>query len=353
VHIDAIKPVWRADVAAEWFDQLDPKLKMLMHPVDKDTPPSGEGWIIQIICHHYNPYPTDREQLALDVSNPNRTDFGPIQFLTEKVLPRLNSPSIRLFGVHHVAVAWMTTEKDWTTEKGSQSNSTVPLLARASAPAGEGGAGAEGGMGGMMGGGMGQMMGQMAQMRGAMGGGAGMMGGPMGGMGEMMRGMGGMRGMMGGMGPMGGGMLSDAEAKKKMKTLTRTDFLLQFVWQPRKPEEQPLTAEERTAKLKEEFDKLNEAQKNNPAVKVSAQLEKDLESVSRQKSQQVDSAVTKAISALGAAAGGGGGAGAGTAAAPGAAAPAAGAAGAAAPGAAGPGAAPGAPPANPGSAPRR
>src|SRR5262245_40117392 len=345
VHIDAIKPVWRADVATEWFDQLDPKLKMLMHPYDVSNPPSGEGWIVQIICHHYNPYPTDRNQLAMDASNPNRTDFGPVQFLTDKVLPRLNSPSIRLFGVHHVAVAWMTTEKDWTTEKGSQNNNlagnTVPLLVRASAPAGEGG-GAEGGMGGMAGmmGGMGQMMGQMAQMRGGMG--AAAMGGPMGEMGEMMRGMGGMRGMMmGQMGPMGAGMMSDAEAKKKLKTLTRTDFLLQFVWQPRKTEEQPQTDEERAAKLKEdlkaESDKLIEAQKNNPAVKISSQVEKDLETVSRQKSQQIDSAVSKVIGAIGA--------GAGRAGAPGAAAPAP---GAAAPGAAARGAAP----ANPGAGPR-
>ena len=29
-----------------------------------------------------------------------------------------------------------------------------------------------------------------------------------------------------------GGRLSDAEEKAKLKTLTRTDFLLQFVWQP-------------------------------------------------------------------------------------------------------------------------
>ena len=45
-------------------------------------------------------------------------------------------------------------------------------------------------------------------------------------------------GWMGGM-----GRLSEEEAKK-LKTLTRTDFLLQFVWQPPKPEELPKTAED-------------------------------------------------------------------------------------------------------------
>ena len=33
VHIDAIKPVWRTDLKAEWFDLLDPNFKRLMHPV--------------------------------------------------------------------------------------------------------------------------------------------------------------------------------------------------------------------------------------------------------------------------------------------------------------------------------
>ena len=32
VHIDAIKPVWRTDLNAEWFELLDPNFKRLMHP---------------------------------------------------------------------------------------------------------------------------------------------------------------------------------------------------------------------------------------------------------------------------------------------------------------------------------
>ena len=99
--------------------------------------------MIQIVCHHYNPYPTTRDQFALDPKDPKRTDFGPYQFITEKVLNKLNSPSLRLFGVHHVALAWMTEDREWTTEKGAQHNNlasnTVPLLDRASPPAAEAG----------------------------------------------------------------------------------------------------------------------------------------------------------------------------------------------------------------------
>ena len=62
VHIDLIKPVWRTDVAAEWFDQLDPIFKRLMHPYDVTNPPTGEGWIVQVACHHYNPYPSGKQQ---------------------------------------------------------------------------------------------------------------------------------------------------------------------------------------------------------------------------------------------------------------------------------------------------
>ena len=65
-------------IAALHVDLLDPKLKMLMHPYDVKTPPTGEGWIIQIVCHHYNPYPTSREQIALPSTDPRRTDFGPV-----------------------------------------------------------------------------------------------------------------------------------------------------------------------------------------------------------------------------------------------------------------------------------
>ena len=135
VHIDAVKPVWRTDLNAEWFEQLDANFKRLMHPFDATNPPSGEGWVIQLVCHHYNPYPK-RDQMALKVEDPKRTDFGPYQFITEKVLNKLNSPTLRLFGVNHAALAWISEDHEWTSEKGLQHNNlasnTVPLLDRAS-----------------------------------------------------------------------------------------------------------------------------------------------------------------------------------------------------------------------------
>ena len=338
VHIDAIKPVYRKDVS-EWFTGLDPKFKMLMHPVDakEGAGPTGEGWIVQIVCHHYNSYPDltnpeSRKQLDMPSTDRRKTDFGPIQFLTEKVLPKLNLPELRLFGIHHVSVGWMTTEKEWTTEKGKSSNNlasnTIPLLARASAPAGEGG-GEGGGMGGMGGpggpGGMSQMMASMGQMRG-MGGGPGGAGGGMQGM-QGMRGM--MAGMAGNMGMYGAGGASQADLKKQLKTLSRTDFLIQLVWQPLPPDQRPKTDEERAEMLKKKADELTEAEKNNPAVKVSmADMQKELDAASRKKSEQLD---TQVQSALGAATGQPGAPGAPGAAVPGGPVPAGNAPGGAAP----------------------
>ncbi len=128
------------------------------------------------------------------------------------------------------------------------------------------------------------------------------MGGGMG-MGNMMMRAGGgmsaadMAGRMGG--GMGGliGKQSQEELKKNLKTLTRTDFLLQFVWQPPKPEELPKDDEERAARIKELSDKMTEAQKNNPAVVIPKAEE--IEAVSREKSKQVDSALSNALGAGG------------------------------------------------------
>ena len=293
VHIDAIKPVYRKDVAADWFTQLDPKFKMLMHPYDVDNAPSGEGWIIQIIGHHYNPYPRTREQHTYSQKDRRRTDFGPVEFLTDKVLPKLNDPRIRLFGVHHVAVAWMTSEKEWTTEKGQGNNNlasnTIPLLDRALAPAAAADSGGGAGMNSSM------MAGMQQMMRGSQSGG---MGGAQGGaMMERMRGMmgGSMAGGMGGMFPGGG---TQADLKKQMRTLTRTDFLLQFVWQLPKEEERPKTDEERAEKLKKIITDMTDAEKKNPAVKISQEeIQKELDAASRKKSEQLDSQVKIAVGA--------------------------------------------------------
>jgi type IV pilus assembly protein PilM len=330
VHIDAIKPVYRKDVA-EWFTGLDPKFKMLMHPIDSKEGggPTGEGWIVQIVCHHYNPYPDlsnlkTREQLNLPPTDRRRTSFGPVQFLTDKVLPKLNLPQLRLFGIHHVAVGWLTTEKEWTTEKGQSSNNlashTVPILDRASAPVAESGGAAGPGGAGMAGGGMPGMM--QAGMRGpGMSGGVRAGGMEPGMMRNMMANMGGMNSMYG----QGGG--AQADLKKQLKTLTRTDFLIQFVWQPPKQEDRPKTDEERAEKLKSIIADLTEAEKNNSAVKVSKEeMEKELDAVSRKKSEQLETQ----IGAIGA--GGQPGAGGLPAAVPGAAAPAGTVPGAATPG---------------------
>jgi type IV pilus assembly protein PilM len=291
VHIDAIKPVWRTDLNADWFEQLDANFKRLMHPYDAANAPSGEGWVIQLVCHHYNPYPK-REQMALKVADLKRTDFGPYQFITEKVLNKLNSPTLRLFGVNHAALAWISEDREWTSEKGVQNNNlagnTVPLLDRATATAAADGGGAGGGgpMSGMMGAqiGMGRMGAMMKGAGGGMGPGAGAMSG-------MMVGMGRMGGAMGGM--MGANAMTAAEAKKNLKTLTRTDFLLQFVWQPPKPEEQPKTVEEHDAKIKEFIDKMTEAEKNNPAVTMPKV--EDLQKASLKKTEELDARIQNAL----------------------------------------------------------
>jgi type IV pilus assembly protein PilM len=299
VYIDAVKPVWREDVS-EWFGALDPKLKLLMHPFDAANPPTGPGWIIQVVGHHYNPFPKPKDKVAQELAK-RKIDYGPVEFITEKVMKTLNTPQFRLYGVKAVALGWMTIDKAWTSGEGNKlANSTVPLLARASAPveaAGEGG-------GGMGGAGMGRAMREGGMgMGGAMGGGMGR--GGMGG-GGMGRGGRGMMGMEGGFGP----TMTDAEAKKKIKTLSRTDFLIQFVWQPTPLDDASKTEEERKEERKTALAKIREemtqAEKNNPAVTIPK--EEEIDAVSRKASQVIDSAINNALgapAAPGAAAGAG------------------------------------------------
>ncbi|AMV37656.1 type IV pilus assembly protein PilM [Planctomyces sp. SH-PL62] len=307
VHIDRIMPVWRTDLAVDWFDELDPLYKRLMHPYDAENPPSGEGWIVQIVGHHYNPYPTTPDQQRLAQASPDdpaRVDFGPYEFLLRKVLRKLNSPSLRLYGVTHVALAWMNSDKNWTSEKGSATNNlasrTVPLLDRAAPPVEESGGMGEMGM-------MGAMMGSGMMGPGGMG--SGMMGGRGGRMGEMggMPGMeGGMMGMMGPGGMMGSGygrrgMGTGADAEKDIRKLTRTDFLLQFVWVPPAPteEDKAKTPEElleaRKAELLEITTKMIEAEKGKSAVTVP--VEAEIEKASTKQSDEIDSEINKALSA--------------------------------------------------------
>lgn len=292
VHVDKIMPVWREDVAAEWFDEeIKPVYKQLMHPYDAANPPEGAGWIVQIVGHHYNPYP-NAEQLRLPVDDPRRVDFGPLEFLVRKVLRNLNSPSLRLYGVTHVALTWHHADKEWTSEKGTANNNlasqTVPLLDRAAPPEDTEG-GMMGGMEGMMASYMGS--GPMGKMGGMMG--SGGMPGAMG-MEGMMAQYSGMRGMRG-MGAMG------KDSEKDIRKLTRTDFLIQFVWIPPEPtdEDKAKTPEElleaRRAQLVEITTKMQEVEKSK-AGSMTIPNEAELEKASIEQSEAIDSAINKALS---------------------------------------------------------
>ena len=78
---------------------------------------------------------------------------------------------------------------------------------------------------------------------------------------------------------------TDAAAKKKLVTLTRTDFLIQFVWQPPKPEERPKTPEELNAKIAETVQADDRAQTKTTVVVIpkESDIEAALRSSSRRK----------------------------------------------------------------------
>ena len=290
IHIDAIKPVWRADVNADWFTALPDQFKNLMHPYDRTVkPPAGEGWIIQIVGHHYNPRPspTDAEEARLPENQ--KTMFGPYMYLTRKILPSLLTPDLRLYGVKGVALGWMKIDPEWTTEGGASSNglvgTPVPILARAAPPAA-----AAGGSGG-----------PESAMRAANAMSSGTMGaGGSGGMNSGMMGMGGGMGSGGMMDPrmMSGGMgmmnPPGAATKKNLTTLTRTDFLIQFVWQPPTAEEMPKTPEEFKTKIEEITKELTDAQKDSTVV---IPKESDIQALSLKQSQAISSALSKAATA--------------------------------------------------------
>jgi len=289
VHIDAIKPVYRADLDLDWFSNtvapggtgtstagLTDFAKDLMHQYDRANPPKGEGWIIQVIGHHYNPYPRDKKELLIPENDPKRTDFGPYEFIILKILPKLNTADLRLYGIHHATLSWAVRDTEWTNDKATATNglasTTVPILDRATpkVEAMEGGEGMDP-MGGMM-------------EMGPMGGG---MEGTMPGMMDM--GMGPGMGMMPGM---FGGQSKDA---KKMVKHTRTDFLLQFVWQPPKPEDIPATPEERQEKLKEIETAVLAAQTNR--TRITAEQLNSIEKASLERSKEVQNQIVKGVGA--------------------------------------------------------
>jgi hypothetical protein len=88
------------------------------------------------------------------------------------------------------------------------------------------------------------------------------------------------------MGPGLMGPLDDA-TKKNLTTLTRTDFLIQFVWQPPKPEEMPKTPDDWKARREEVIKAVTEAEKSKSAVTMPR--EEALEVLSRNESQKMTS----------------------------------------------------------------
>ena len=243
VHIDAIKPVYRADLNTEWFSVisdtpgansagLNDMAKRLMHAYDRGHPPEGSGWVVQLIGHHYNPNPVRVAGKA-----PEPEDEGPLVYLARRVLPRLWHPELRSFGVSHATVTYLVKDDKWTNQKETSSNglaSNVPLLPRATPPVALSMDGMEGGMDDGYGGGEDMMYGG-----GGMGGGGYGMGGEESGM------YGG--GMGGGYG--GFGMRPDAE--KDLKLQTRTDFVIQLAWKPLTAEDTPTDPKEIAALLTE------------------------------------------------------------------------------------------------------
>ena len=269
VHIDKIVPVYRDDLKTGWFDTLEQDYKDTMHPFDRDNPPSGPGWVIQILGHHYNPSPRSEPGKFLAKRDP-RLPVGSAAFIQKYILPRFWwSDDLWKFGLHHATLAWMHPDEKWTTDKGAAGVPLPTLLAKAQPKSDESG-NTEGGLGGGGGGGGGDM----AKMMSVMGG----MGGPGGGGGVPGVGM---PGMMGGMSK--GGATSKGK-EQEVSYLTRTDFIIHVLWQPPKPEDQPKDddaiakkAEERT-KQREDMKKAEETKGGLPQLSDSALAKKSLES---------------------------------------------------------------------------
>jgi type IV pilus assembly protein PilM len=252
VHIDAIIPRFRADVST-WFTDpafVRPWTKSFMHPYDRDNPPTGEGWVVQIIGHHYNPSPLGPKAKRL-TENEKKVALGPQQYLVQKVVPRFWTPRLRQFGIHHAMLTYISPPDDeWVSSKAAGAPiPVVPVLPKEAAPAGE--------LGGMMG--SEGMMSSSAMGSGYSSMSSGMMG-PVGGKGSGMM-EGGMpmmdqsayAQMMSGM--MGSGRMGPGAAANTPKIeqtyLTRTNFVITLIWQPPAPDAAPETLEEIAAKLKE------------------------------------------------------------------------------------------------------
>ncbi len=225
VHVDAIVPRYRSDVDGGWFgsEDLGQLAKDSMHPLDRTTPPKGEGWIISVVGHHYNPT-YDPKKMPADQKD---AMLGPLLYIQNKILPRFWTPQMRAAGIDHAALTWFPRpDRSWTTGKPERT-ALAPTLAKEE-PKGSG----ESGVGGGRGGASSYADRATTGFGGGMGGG---MGGMKGGMPPNMSSMSSGGGMRPGL---SGGKAADAKAPE-VKLLTRTDFKIEFIWQPPKPDDKP------------------------------------------------------------------------------------------------------------------
>ena len=144
-----------ARISSEWFTETRPEVQDAdaSHRRKERAAPTGEGWIVQLVCHHYNPYPdlTNREPGTAD-ADPRRTVAGP--------LVRFNSSRIRCYRSSisrapplrrpPIAVAWLDREPSGPPKRGPEQQqpgeqTRCPLLDRASVPPGTGDSGSSGG----------------------------------------------------------------------------------------------------------------------------------------------------------------------------------------------------------------
>lgn len=290
IHVDSIMPVWVTDLNTEWFAKLPYTPLNTMMAYDRDTPPEGDGWVVQIIGHHYNPPapPKDTPQGLYELY------LGPVEFLKRRLITRLGAVDYRMFGFSHPTVYWVHSDAEWTSDKGAGNNAlatAVPLLPRSTAPAaGSGGSEGYGGYGAGMGGAPG--------IPGGGYGGGGMAGMTPGGMAGMEPGA----AMGGGYGRGMPGMMSGGQFGKKspdqMTYLTRTDFMVQFIWKPTATDAPTLTDEEIQEKMKDLTEKLVEAAKKKGALKPPTDAE--LLAASQQLQKAVAEAIAKKQNAGGA-----------------------------------------------------
>lgn len=303
IHIDAILPRYTTDVG-QWYAGLpsDPvDFRDFMHPLDRSEAPTGAGWVIHVIGHHYNPpmYGTGSEKLQAikakeqELGGNRRIIYGPLEYLVQQVVPRFWRPVLRQQGIHHATVEWLD-EPDfvWETSKLASGSAVpkAPLSIARPAPLtpGSGGGGYSGAGSDGMGSGMESMMSSMGAGMGMMGYGGG----------REMRDegydmmSGGMGAMMGyGMGMMGQGMGAMTKGQPEKSTLTRTNFMVSFVWQPPEAGTEPPAIETIVAKLDEAF------QKAGPDA-IKTITEEDAAAVAKQSGQRQQEALKKQIEAV-------------------------------------------------------